>query len=96
MLENGVSEGTSRASLPYLGAHYIITVLQYVYTRLILQLYGRSGTTGTHGNYVLTANNLGSQGTGTRAQQQEEQEGRCAALAHTRSQVGIVTRRISL
>ena len=31
---------------------YIITVLQYVYTWLIFQLYGRSGPTGTFGNSV--------------------------------------------
>ena len=33
---------------------YIITVLQCVYTWLILQLCGRSGPTGTHGNSILT------------------------------------------
>ena len=33
--------------------HIIITVLQCVYTWLILQLCGRSGPTGTHGNSVL-------------------------------------------
>ena len=34
----------------------MITVLQYIYTWLILQLSGRSGPTGTHGNSVLTTN----------------------------------------
>ena len=32
---------------------YITTVLQYGYTWPILQLYGRSGPTGTFGNHVL-------------------------------------------
>ena len=44
---------TSRASLPYLAAHTsYLTVLQYVYTWLILQFCGRSGPTGTFGNSV--------------------------------------------
>ena len=50
--ENGVSVGTSRTSTVFSGA-FLITVLQYVYTWLILNICGRAGPTGTNGNSVL-------------------------------------------
>ena len=49
--KNGFRRYQSGQPTVFSGA-YIITVLQYVYTWLLLQFCGRSGPTGTHGNSV--------------------------------------------
>ena len=48
--KNGVSVAISQANVPYFNGAYITTVLQCVYTLLLLQFCGSSGPTGTHGN----------------------------------------------